>query len=223
MIRPPIARLHVRQGGADGVKRGRQIDRDDRIPLLNRKVLHRRDVLDARVVHQDVYTAKHALGLRNHGRDFRGPRHVGTAVVDLDLVFGPNSATSSSICALSPKPFSTMCVPAAARARAIPRPMPLVEPVTSATLLERFMDFLSSTCFVRFRHATTGEHGVAVLLRQTGERKLPHSVAIAISSRDPRSAPAIARARNSHDKAGRHGAADAAAPATAPQIVTCPG
>jgi hypothetical protein len=35
--------------------------------------------------------------------------------------------------AAAPKPFSTICTPSAANARAIPRPMPLVEPVTNAT------------------------------------------------------------------------------------------
>src|SRR4051794_38007988 len=39
------------------------------------------------------------------------------------------AATSSG----GPKPFSTMVAPAAARLRAMPRPIPLVEPVTSAT------------------------------------------------------------------------------------------
>ena len=85
----PIARLHVRQGGADGVKRGREVDRDDRIPLLDRKLLDRRDVLDAGIVHEDVHPAQLARGLRHHRRDLGGLRHVGRAVVDLHLVLRP--------------------------------------------------------------------------------------------------------------------------------------
>src|SRR5215469_4937708 len=49
------------------------------------------------------------------------------------------SRCSFSISALSPKPLSMIAQPSAARARATPRPMPLVEPVTTATLLLRLM------------------------------------------------------------------------------------
>jgi hypothetical protein len=42
----------------------------------------------------------------------------------------------SSIAAASPKPFSTMFAPAAASSVAMPSPMPLVDPVTSAVLPE---------------------------------------------------------------------------------------
>src|SRR6187455_176223 len=41
-------------------------------------------------------------------------------------------ARSCSIAEASPKPFSMMLQPASARVRAMPRPMPLVEPVTTA-------------------------------------------------------------------------------------------
>jgi hypothetical protein len=57
------------------------------------------------------------------------------------LAFTPNSATICSrvrsISAARPRPFSTTSAPAAASARAIPRPMPLVDPVISATLPAR--------------------------------------------------------------------------------------
>ena len=39
-----------------------------------------------------------------------------------------------SISALSPKPLSITCMPASAKAWAMPSPMPLVEPVTMAVL-----------------------------------------------------------------------------------------
>ena len=57
----------------------------------------------------------------------------------LILYWDSNSARSLSISALSPNPFSMTFAPTPAKARAMPRPMPLVEPVTSATLLERFI------------------------------------------------------------------------------------
>src|SRR5271169_523787 len=44
---------------------------------------------------------------------------------------------SVSIAALSPKPLMTTSAPSFARARAIARPMPLVEPVTRAWRLAR--------------------------------------------------------------------------------------
>ena len=45
----------------------------------------------------------------------------------------PMSSRIAAICVLSPKPFSITGMPCAANARAMPRPMPLVEPVTMAT------------------------------------------------------------------------------------------
>src|SRR5688572_30925371 len=41
--------------------------------------------------------------------------------------------SSPSICAASPSPFITTAAPAAAISSRMPRPMPLVDPVTSAT------------------------------------------------------------------------------------------
>ena len=46
--------LHVRQRGGGAVEHGRQVQRDDGVPLLDREVLDRRGVLDAGVVDQDV-------------------------------------------------------------------------------------------------------------------------------------------------------------------------
>jgi hypothetical protein len=45
-------------------------------------------------------------------------------------IFAGTSATSSGL----PKPLRTISEPAAAKARAVPKPIPLVEPVTSDTL-----------------------------------------------------------------------------------------
>src|SRR3954447_9651893 len=48
--------------------------------------------------------------------------------------FSASPARSFSIAAASPKPLSTRLPPSAASAVAMPRPMPLVEPVTIAAL-----------------------------------------------------------------------------------------
>jgi hypothetical protein len=48
-----------------------------------------------------------------------------------------------SICAPSPKPLSMTLQPCAANARAMPRPMPLVDPVTMTDLpfnMRKFLD-----------------------------------------------------------------------------------
>jgi len=45
-----------------------------------------------------------------------------------------------------PKPFSTTAEPASASARAIPSPMPLVDPVTSDTLLARDRETEGAPC-----------------------------------------------------------------------------
>src|SRR5690606_30979863 len=53
--------------------------------------------------------------------------------------FAPSSPQRRSISLPSPKPLSTTSAPSAASARAIARPIPEVEPVTSARLPERNM------------------------------------------------------------------------------------
>ena len=57
--------------------------------LSSGKLLDRRDVLDAGVVHQDVHAAQLARRLGDHPRDLDGLRHVGGAVGRLHLVLGP--------------------------------------------------------------------------------------------------------------------------------------
>ena len=48
-----------------------------------------------------------------------------------------NEVRTSAISASVPNPFRTMADPASARARAMPKPIPLVEPVTRETFLAR--------------------------------------------------------------------------------------
>src|SRR5436190_16174627 len=55
---PPPLLLHGRQRDASRVKRSRQVDREDRIPFVDRKLLDRRDMLDAGVVDEQVDRAE---------------------------------------------------------------------------------------------------------------------------------------------------------------------
>lgn len=50
----PTALLHAGHGSADGMEGGGEVDRDDRVPLLDRKLLDWRDVLDTGIVDEDV-------------------------------------------------------------------------------------------------------------------------------------------------------------------------
>jgi hypothetical protein len=87
------------------VERRRQVDGEDLVPLRLGEFLDRRDVLDAGVVDDDV---------------------------DLTPCSRSISARVNSISSALPKPLSMTSAPCAANARAMPRPMPLVEPVTMA-------------------------------------------------------------------------------------------
>ena len=68
----PAARLHARQGGADGVEGGGEIDGDDGVPLVDRELVDGRDMLDAGVVHQNVDRAVGLSGLGHHLGDLVG-------------------------------------------------------------------------------------------------------------------------------------------------------
>ncbi len=62
---------------------GGQVDGQDLVPLLDGEFLHRRDELDAGVVHQDVQPSEGGLGLADHAGDLVGPGHVGGRIDDL--------------------------------------------------------------------------------------------------------------------------------------------
>ena len=73
MMRPHPRAFMPGMRGADGVKRRRQVDGDDLVPFLDRKILDRRDELDACVVHQNIDRAEGFLGEPDHGcRSHRG-------------------------------------------------------------------------------------------------------------------------------------------------------
>ena len=76
----PVGLLHGRQRQARGVKGAGQVDGDDGVPFVHRKVLHRRHMLDAGVVDQDVHPAELAGGVLHHVFDVGHAAHVGTVV-----------------------------------------------------------------------------------------------------------------------------------------------
>lgn len=59
----------------------RQIDREDRVPLLARKVIDRCDILDAGVVDEHVHRAETLDRAPEHALDFLRLAHIG-AVID---------------------------------------------------------------------------------------------------------------------------------------------
>ena len=94
MIRP-ICPTHRRQRQPCGVKRRRQIDRQDRVPFLDRKLFERRNVLDAGIVDQNIEPPVTGDDRRDHLGDRVTAGHVSRGITDIDaeiggqLVFGP--------------------------------------------------------------------------------------------------------------------------------------
>ena len=86
MMRPDFARFHAGHHRADGMERRRQVDANDGVPLLDRELLDRRDVLDAGIVDEDVDGAEIPLGLGHHLRDLARAQHVGRIESDAGAV-----------------------------------------------------------------------------------------------------------------------------------------
>ena len=103
--------------------------------LAGGKVLDRRHVLDTGIVDEDVDPAEGFAAASDHFGDVSGLRHVGGRIGDRDAERLPSPCGWPSISSGSPKPLNMTAAPAAARARAIPSPMPLVEPVMIADLV----------------------------------------------------------------------------------------
>jgi hypothetical protein len=87
---PPVLRFHRRQSEPYGMKRGRQVERDDRVPLVDREFVDRRDELDARVVDEDVDRTELSDRLAHHRLDLRLLRQVGAVEAHLDAMLGGN-------------------------------------------------------------------------------------------------------------------------------------
>ncbi len=132
---PPAPRDHQRQRRFRGVKRRREVDRDDRVPALFREVDDRRDMLDPGIVDEDVDGAELAHRLGDETTDLHRLGHVGRR----GRSRAPHAARRGRRASLrSPRDRqsrSSRCrAPAAASALAMPSPIPLVEPVTTAVL-----------------------------------------------------------------------------------------
>jgi hypothetical protein len=114
---------------ARGVEGRGEVDGDDRVPAVHREVLHRRHVLDAGVVDEDVDATHLAFGVRDHVRDLVGLAHVGGVVADIRVEvdeLGPGCVHVAEAVEHDAGAVHGH------GARAMPKPMPLVEPVTSA-------------------------------------------------------------------------------------------
>ena len=126
----PVFGQHAGQGQAGGVEGAAHVDGDDGVPFFDREVLDPRHVLNARVVDQNVQAAEGGLRMLDHVLNLGGLAHVGTVVAHLhaqrgDLGLGAFHVTKAiehDVGALG------------GQALAMPKPMPLVEPVTRAVL-----------------------------------------------------------------------------------------
>ena len=75
-----------------------------------------------------------AIAFSDHGLDLVGLAHVGAVVAHGDAMIRGDPGAQRLDVVGRPKPFSTILAPSAANASAMPRPMPLVDPVTRAVL-----------------------------------------------------------------------------------------
>jgi hypothetical protein len=123
------------------VERGRQVCRDDVVPFFRREVLDRRDELYARIIDEYVNAAEAVDGIFYHRGDFNRLNHVrgrendlaGAGIIDsahcrIDLILVAQPVHHDVCAGCGEAACNTE---ADAARRAIPRPMPLVDPVTS--------------------------------------------------------------------------------------------
>src|SRR5690606_10723733 len=81
---PPTLLLHIGQGRRGAVENGRQIQRNNGIPTLDRKIFDQVGVLHARVVDEDVDTTpQNACRFVNKGAGGFGLAKVGVYIVRL--------------------------------------------------------------------------------------------------------------------------------------------
>jgi len=83
----PAALLHAGNGVAGQMEGARQVDGDDGVPLLWRKILDRRDMLDAGIIDDDVHLTELPLGGGEQRADLVRLGHVRAMEADADSVF----------------------------------------------------------------------------------------------------------------------------------------
>ena len=80
---PPAVSPHGGQRAPRRVKRGRQIDGEDRLPFVDWELRDRRDVLNPGVVDHDIQPAEGLQDRTDHFLDGFCPRHIGRRIFDL--------------------------------------------------------------------------------------------------------------------------------------------
>ncbi len=112
---------------------GGALDRKDRVPFLDRKFLELCNVLDPRVVNEDVEPAEIFDRFRYQIRNLAGLRHVGAMVNRADAEVALDGGNLGGDC-IRGREAVEHDTRARMSAHAMPRPIPPVEPVTTATL-----------------------------------------------------------------------------------------
>ena len=142
-----IDRLREQEGAGE-------VHVQDLLPVLQAHLLRRLADVDARIVKEDVDPSESGLDLRGDPRQFVGDRDVGDHRQGLDArVLGELRSRRPGSSRGSGRTTATFA-PAAARPRAIPRPIPPLPPVTIATFplrSNRFTSGISSGSSPRFR------------------------------------------------------------------------
>ena len=134
MIRPQPRCAHRRQREPRGMEHRAEVQRDDGVPALDREVLDGRDVLDAGVVDQDVDAAVRVRASLHQLLDVGDLAQVAALEDALDAVLvGDRLDQPVDLAGVAEAVDDEIGAPGAS-ACAIPSPMPLVEPVTTATL-----------------------------------------------------------------------------------------
>ena len=80
----PSPALHARQRRADHMEGAGEIDGNDGVPLVDGELVHRRHMLNARIVDDDVGGAERRPGGLRQAGDFIRFGHVGAVVADAD-------------------------------------------------------------------------------------------------------------------------------------------
>lgn len=109
-----------------------QIDGDYLIPFISRKVFDRTCVLNACVVDEDVDTLKLRTKLLVQFLDFGSLAKIRPVIIGFDPKFGFDGLTNFVNLGCFSEAVETMFAFCAANFLAIPKPIPLVDPVTSA-------------------------------------------------------------------------------------------
>src|SRR6185369_6100684 len=84
---------HLRHSGGDAMEGRRQVDREDRIPLLGGKVLDRGSELNTGIVDENIDPAELLLRRGDQTSYRRGLGHIGAVIADPYAVFAGNAGT----------------------------------------------------------------------------------------------------------------------------------